>query len=416
MTGILLTCNPGSSTIKLGLFTRKDRSLERLGTGIIDLRRKPLSLHIVEGREVLDIPLKATVTEDLHEALDETLDLLSRHYSFSDLAAVGHRVVHGGDVFCGPTFIDDAALRAIEGLIPLAPLHQPQSVRLIRAIRHLRPSLTQTASFDTAFHHGHAEIVRRFALPRDLFDQGVKRYGFHGLSYQFVAGRLREIAPRLAAGRVMIAHLGSGASLCALANGASRDTSMGFSTLDGIPMATRCGALDPGVLLHLLKQRGYSLEDVEDLLYHRSGLLGVSGLSADTRDLLTSDRAEAAQAIDLFCLRIAREIAALATTVEGLDAVVFTAGIGENQPLIREKVCGHLAWLGLDLDFEANNRNARRISTDASQICALVIATNEEQIIAEDALSLLMKAKPPLSCDALDREPINGHTNGHFYP
>ncbi|MFC2252185.1 acetate/propionate family kinase [Labrys portucalensis] len=391
MNGILLTCNPGSSTIKLGLFKREDRKLERLGMGIIDLRRKPLGLHIVEGPEVVDIPLKASATEDFHDVIDETLDLLSRHFSLDELVAVGHRVVHGGDVFSRAALIDDATLSAIEDLVPLAPLHQPQSVRLIRAVRHLRPHLVQTASFDTAFHHAQADIVRRFALPRDLFDQGIKRYGFHGLSYQFIAGRLREIAPRLATGRVVVAHLGSGASLCALANGVSRDTSMGFSTLDGIPMATRCGALDPGVPLHLMKQRGYSPEALEDLLYHRSGLLGISGLSADTRDLLASDAAEAAEAIDLFCLRIAREIAALATTVGGLDALVFTAGIGENQPLIREKVCGHLAWLGLDLDFEANSENARRISADTSEICALVMATNEEQVIAEEALGLLAK-------------------------
>ena len=393
MTSILLTCNPGSSTIKLGLFLRKDRTLERLGMGIIDLRRKPLALHIVAGPEVVDIALKAPVTEEFHEVIDETLERLTEHFPLAELAAVGHRVVHGGDIFSAATAIDDAALRAIEELVPLAPLHQPQSVRLIRAIRHLRPNLAQMASFDTAFHHTQADIVRRFALPRDLFDQGIKRYGFHGLSYQFIAGRLEEIAPRLAAGRVVVAHLGSGASLCALANGVSRDTSMGFSTLDGIPMATRCGALDPGVPLHLMKQHGYALEALEDLLYHRSGLLGISGLSADTRDLLASDAAEAAEAIDLFCQRIAREIAALATTIGGLDALVFTAGIGENQPRIREKVCGHLAWLGLDLDSGANNKNASRISADTSEICALVIATNEEQVIADEALSLLIRAE-----------------------
>lgn len=416
MNSTLLTCNPGSSTIKLGLFTRQDRTLGRLGMGVIDLRRNPLGLHITEGPQAADIPLKATVTEDLHDVIDETLGLLAGHFSFSDLAAVGHRVVHGGDRFAGPAFIDAGTLRAIEELVPLAPLHQPQSVRLIQAIRHLRPNLTQTASFDTAFHHTQADIVRRFALPRDLFDQGIKRYGFHGLSYRFVAGRLREIAPRLATGRVVVAHLGSGASLCALANGISRDTSMGFSTLDGIPMATRCGTLDPGVPLHLLKHRGYSPEALEDLLYHRSGLLGVSGLSADTRDLMASDRAEAAQAIDLFCQRIAREIAALATTIEGLDALVFTAGIGENQPLIREKVCDHLAWLGLHLDVEANRRNARRISTDTSQICALVMATNEEQVIAEETLGLLVKAQLAPSFDPGERKPASGHANGSFFP
>lgn len=416
MTSIILTCNPGSSTIKLGLFMRKGNAAERLGMGVIDLRRKPLGLHIVEGPQAVDIPLKARDSDDFHDVIDETFDVLAKHFSLSGLTAVGHRVVHGGDTFTGPTFVDDVTLNAVEGLVPLAPLHQPQSVRLIRAIRHLRPNLPQMASFDTAFHHTQADIVRRFALPRDLFDQGIKRYGFHGLSYKFIAGKLKEIAPRLAAGRVVVAHLGSGASLCALANGISRDTSMGFSTLDGIPMATRCGALDAGVPLHLLKQGGYSLEALEDLLYHRSGLLGLSGLSADTRDLLASDAVEAAEAIDHFCLRIAREICALATTVSGLDALVFTAGIGENQPLIREKVCAHLAWLGLDLDRQANNRNARRISADTSEICALVVATSEEQVIADEVLSLLVQAERADAPDRAAGETATALADGRTYP
>lgn len=301
--------------------------------------------------------------------------------------------MHGGDAFSGATLITDDTLATIARFVDLAPLHQPQSLRLIRAIRHLRPDLPQTASFDTAFHRTQSDIVRRFALPREMFDAGIKRYGFHGLSYKFVASRLRELAPDLAAGRVIAAHLGSGASLCALENGESRDTSMGFSTLDGIPMATRCGALDPGVVIHLLKQPGQSLASVEDILYHRSGLLGVSGISADSRDLLGSDQPAAREAIELFTHRIAQEIAALATTLGGLHAVIFTAGIGEHQPAIRAEVCARLAWLGVALDDNANSANATRIDAQDSKVGVLVIPTDEEQVIAIEACALLKSSR-----------------------
>jgi acetate kinase len=305
------------------------------------------------------------------------------------LAGVGHRVVHGGDRFAGPEAISGDTLDAVETLVPLAPLHQPQSIRLIRAIRHLHPGLSQIASFDTAFHRSQSDLVRRFALPRALFDQGVKRYGFHGLSYRFIAAQLQRIAPDIARGRVVAAHLGSGASLCGLEAGISRDTSMGFSTLDGIPMATRCGALDPGVLIHLVKERGLSIEEIEDMLYHRSGLLGISGISADSRDLIASDAQEAREALDLFTLRIAREISALATALGGLDGIVFTGGVGEHQPQIRNAVCRHLAWLGVAVDDAANSKNATRIDASGSNIPVLVIPTDEEQVIAEETWSIL---------------------------
>lgn len=393
MSEILITFNPGSSTIKLGLYRMAEDGPVRLGRGVIDLRRTPLQLHVVEGPTVADIPLRAEVTEDLHELIDETLGWLSDHFALQGIAAAGHRVVHGGDAFSGATLITDDTLATIARFVDLAPLHQPQSLRLIRAIRHLRPDLPQTASFDTAFHRTQSDIVRRFALPREMFDAGIKRYGFHGLSYKFVASRLRELAPDLAAGRVVAAHLGSGASLCALENGESRDTSMGFSTLDGIPMATRCGALDPGVVIHLLKQQGQSLASVEDILYHRSGLLGVSGISADSRDLLGSDQPAAREAIELFTHRIAQEIAALATTLGGLDAVIFTAGIGEHQPAIRAEVCARLAWLGVTLDDNANSANATRIDAQDSKVGVLVIPTDEEQVIAIEACALLTSSR-----------------------
>jgi len=386
---ILLTFNPGSSTIKLGLYAVEAETPRRLGKGVIDLRHTPLTLHIIEGLTHADIPLKAAITDDLHEVIEETLGWLASHFSVNALAAVGHRVVHGGDRFAGPEAITNETLAAIETLAPLAPLHQLQSVRLIRAIRHLRPSLPQIASFDTAFHRSQSDLVRRFALPRALFNEGVKRYGFHGQSYKFIAAQLQRVAPDIASGRVVAAHLGSGASLCGLEAGISRDTSMGFSTLDGIPMATRCGALDPGVLIHLVKERGMSIEAVEGMLYHRSGLLGVSGISADTRDLIGSKAPEAREALDLFAFHIARETATLATTLGGLNGIVFTAGIGEHQPQIREGVCRYLAWLGVMIDPAANAQNAARIEASGSKVAVLVIPTDEEQVIAEEACAVL---------------------------
>ncbi|SHK21910.1 acetate kinase [Roseomonas rosea] len=390
---ILLTFDPGSSTIKLGLFAVGAEAPRRLGKGVIDLRHEPLTLHIVEGPTTADFPLTATVTDDLHDVIDETLGWLASHFSLSALAGVGHRVVHGGDRFVDPEAITDDTLAAIEALVPLAPLHQPQSVRLIRAIRYLRPGLPQSASFDTAFHRSQGDLVRRFALPRMLFDEGVKRYGFHGLSYKYIAARLAQVAPDIVGGRVVAAHLGSGASLCRLEAGVSRDTSMGFSTLDGIPMATRCGTLDPGVLIHLMKERGLSIEAVEDMLYHRSGLLGLSGISADSRDLIESEAPEAREALDLFAFRIARETAAIANTLGGLDGIVFTAGIGEHQPQIRAAVCRHLAWLGVAVDPIANSQNAIRIESSTSKAAVLVVPTDEERVIAEEACSVLLTGK-----------------------
>ena len=385
---VLLTFNPGSSTIKLGLFVIKQGAPHRLGTGSIDLRHVPLSLHIVEGPAITDIPMKDAVTDDLHEVIDEILGWLASHFSLSELAAVGHRVVHGGDRFEGPTLITGETLAAIEALVPLAPMHQPQSVRLIKAVGHLRPGLRQTASFDTAFHRTQTDLVRRFALPRALFDQGIKRYGFHGLSYKFIAGQIARVAPNIARGRVVAAHLGSGASLCALEDGFSRDTTMGFSTIDGVPMATRCGALDPGVVIHLVKQLNWPIEQVEDVLYHHSGLLGVSGISADSRDLLKSAAPEAREALDLFAFRISREIAALANTLGGLDGIVFTAGIGEHQPEVRAAVCHYLGWLGVAIADLANKANALRIDA-GGKVAVLVIPTDEEQVIAEEAWFVL---------------------------
>ena len=358
------------------------------------MRHAPLTLHLDKDGQRVDLPLQGAVTDDLHGVIEEALDRIARHFAIGDLAAAGHRVVHGGDRFDGPAAITDETLASIEALVPLAPLHQPQSIRLIRAMRHLRPDLPQVASFDTAFHRTQSDLVRRFALPRALFDQGVKRYGFHGLSFKFIAAELRRIAPELAAKRVVVAHLGSGASLCGMAAGVSRDTSMGFSTLDGIPMATRPGALDPGVVIHLVKVLGLSIEAVEDMLYHRAGLLGVSGgLSADTRELLASAEPAAREALDLFAFRTAREVAATACTLGGLDALVFTAGIGEHQPAVRAAIADHLAWLGVAVDPPAHARGAPRIAAPAGEVAVLVVPTDEGRVIAEEA-GLVLALQP----------------------
>ncbi|MBB3595606.1 acetate kinase [Rhizobium sp. BK529] len=386
-TDLLLTFNAGSSTVKIGIFAIEDGKVRRIGKGVIDFRAEPLAFKLMEGPQAFDTPLKAKLTDDLHAIIDETFELLSEHFDISTMRAAGHRVVHGGDRFTEATALDDAAIEAIDALTPLAPLHQPQALRFIRALKHLKPHLVQTASFDTAFHATQTDLVRRFAIPRALHDAGIKRYGFHGLSYKFIAGEVGSRLPNKP--KIVAAHLGSGASLCALEKGVSRDCSMGFSTLDGIPMATRPGWLDPGVILHLLQEKKQSAEQVEDMLYHRSGLLGVSGINADTRDLLDDNSPEAREALDLFTLRIAGEIGRMSVTLGGLDAIIFTAGIGEHQPQIRASVLQHLGWLGLAVDEKANAANGFAITTPASRVTAHVIATDEEQMIAQEALSKL---------------------------
>lgn len=384
---MLVTFNAGSSTIKIGLFSLEGGVARRIGKGMIDFHRTPLRFQLSEGPDRFDVELEARPGEELDAVLGEAFERLSWHYDLDDVVAVGHRVVHGGDLFDGPVVVDDESLAGIGKLVELAPLHQPQALRLIHAIARLRPGIRQTASFDTAFHRTNEEIVRRFALPRALYDDGIKRYGFHGLSYKFIAGELARRNGAVASGKVVVAHLGSGASLCGLENGASRDTSMGFSTLDGIPMATRCGALDAGVLLYLLGAGGRKPGEIEDMLYNRSGLLGLSGISADSRVLLESGRAEAREAIDVFTLRIAGEMARLAATLGGLDAIVFTAGVGEHQPAVRADVCARLQWLGVAIDPEANLANASIISGAQSRVSVFVIPTDEEQVIADEALS-----------------------------
>ncbi len=329
---------------------------------------------------------------DHEDFLSGLLSWIDDHLGADRLIAVGHRVVHGGADYSTPILIDDAVLAALDRLGPLAPLHQPHNVAAIRAVAAVRPQMPQIACFDTAFHHAHASEVTRFALPRAFHDDGVRRYGFHGLSYEYVIDRLRTVDPDLAGKRVIAAHLGNGASICGMADGRSVDSSMGFTALDGLMMGTRCGALDPGVLLYLLQQKRMSAAEIEELLYRKSGLLGVSGISSDMRVLLASDDPRAAEAVGLFVHRIVREVGAVVSVLGGLDGLIFTAGIGENAPEIRRDVCARLAWLGVTLDEAANVAGVGLISAVGSRVKVHVVATDEEAMIARHAAATILAA------------------------
>lgn len=395
----ILTINAGSSTVKFGVFEAAgDRAVHPLARGVLDLHASPLALHFEMDGQRVTVQLDAAGTDDRAddrvddraEAIGAALSWLEARFDGCAFAAAAHRIVHGGIEFDAPTVLDDTIIERLDRLSPLAPLHQPIVLQLVRAMRRARPDQPQIACFDTAFHRSHAPLVTRMAIPRWLHDEGVRRYGFHGLSYRSVADQLRHDEPELLAKKIVVAHLGSGASLCAMEAGISRDTSMGFSALDGIPMATRPGELDAGVLLYLQRQHGMTAEQLQHWLYHECGLKGVSGISADLRVLLASPAPEAAEAIALFCFRISRSICALAATLGGLDGIVFTAGIGEHAPSIRAAVCEQLSWLGAKIDPHANARNDRML--DAGDGIALrMIRTDEEQVIAESAAALLLR-------------------------
>jgi len=390
----VLTINAGSSSIKFALFEIEAQEeprllnhgqIEGLGTAPHFLARDRAGTVLAERRW----PDGADV---IHEAVfTELLRWIEGHLGAARLVAAGHRVVHGGRRLTAPAQVTAAVLAELDSLVPLAPLHQPHSLSAIRALTALRPDLVQVACFDTAFHRTNAAVVRRVALPRELTDQGIERYGFHGLSYEYIASTLAETAPGLAAGKIVVAHLGNGASLCALAAGQSVDTTMGFTALDGLVMGTRCGALDPGVILYLLQAQGMTASAVEHLLYAQSGLLGVSGVSSDMRALMDSSDPHAREAIELFGFRIAREAGGMAMTLGGLDGVVFTAGIGEHVATVRRQVCERLAWLGVAIDDAANDRGDPCISRPDSRIAVWVIPTNEELMIARHTLTALGK-------------------------
>lgn len=386
MSGAILTINAGSSSLKFALF---DAALAPILRGEIEgIDSTPrLIAHDAVGNTLPDLRWSATPAT-FDTILGDLLALLRERAGPHGLACAGHRIVHGGMDHVGPARITPDLMAALDALSPLDPLHMPHNLAPVRTLALLLPDLPQVACFDTAFHHtipAHAQTV---AVPRAIRDLGVRRYGFHGLSYEYIAAKLRLEAPALARGRVVVAHLGAGASLCALRGGTSLATTMGFSTLDGLMMATRCGSIDPGVILFLARQ-GHSIAEIEDMLYHRSGLLGVSGISGDMRVLLESEDAQAVAAIDQFTYRIAVETAGMVSALGGIDGLVFTAGIGERSATIRSAICARLGWLGLQIDNTANAAGQSRIAAPGSAIDVRVIATNEEAMIASHTRDII---------------------------
>ena len=392
MAGTLLVVNAGSSSIKFQLFALGDGDrLELAFRGQLDGigTRPQLRAKDAAGATLIDQAYEAAKVADVPAALDQLDDWLIARLGGQAPLAIGHRVVHGGPDYAAPILIDERVLADLERLVPLAPLHQPNNLAPIREIRRRYPDIPQVACFDTAFHRHHPEVADRYAIPESFYAEGVRRYGFHGLSYEYIAGRLREHDPALAEGRVVVAHLGSGASMCALHDGRSVDSTMGFTAVDGLPMGTRTGQLDPGVVLYLVQNRGFTAGQVERFLYHEGGLKGLSGVSNDMRDLQASDAPGARLAIDYFVYRIVRETGALAAAMGGIDGLVFTAGIGERSALVRGRVVEKLAWLGAALDDAANAADRTLISTADSELAVLVLPTDEELMIARHTLRLL---------------------------
>jgi acetate kinase len=386
----ILIINAGSSSIKFAVYhVTRAGQLDAGPHGELDGIGTRPHLLIRDANDAVLVDAEPAAGADHRGAIAEIGNWMRGHTDATDLIAVGHRVVHGGEEFAEPVRMTSEVLAALERLVPLAPLHQPHNLAPIRAFAESTPELPQVACFDTAFHRTQPAVAQAFALPHELADRGVRRYGFHGLSYEYIASALPRIAPEIATGRVVVAHLGNGASMCALRDGRSVATTMSFTTLDGLPMGTRPGTLDPGVLLYLMDQHHMDARAIEDLLYHRSGLLGVSGLSSDMRTLLASDAPRARAAIELFVYRIGRELGSLAAALGGLDALVFTAGIGENAHEIRARICRDAAWLGIQLDTTANGTGGPRISLPTSTASAWVVPTNENLMIARHTLRLV---------------------------
>ncbi|MCM2318982.1 MAG: acetate/propionate family kinase [Pseudomonas sp.] len=388
MEQVILILNAGSSSLKFSLFAAQLPEPElRLCGQIEGINGAP---HFIARDTAGAILAEQRWSE--HSQLGHAgaaLHLVEFLRAFLDryrLIAVGHRVVHGGEEFSAPTRVDGEILERLARFNPLAPLHQPHNLAPIRAIAERAPQLPQVACFDTAFHRRQPEIAQLFALPPAITERGVRRYGFHGLSYEYIASVLPQLDPTAAAGRVVVAHLGNGASLCAMHGGRSVASTMGFTAVDGLPMGTRCGNIDPGVILYLLDELKMDARAIERLIYKESGLLGVSGISSDMRELLASDAPRAALAVELFVYRIGRELGSLAAALGGLDALVFTAGIGEHAAPIRARVCHAAAWFGLQLDAAANTAGGPRISASSSAVSAWVIPTNEELMIARHTL------------------------------
>jgi len=389
MADAILTLNAGSSSLKFALFWRAGAKF--LSGAVEGIGVAPHFFVKNAGGEHLH-DQKFAAGLDHEQLLAPLLTWIDSHLGGEKLVAAGHRIVHGGTKYAAPVKLNDEVLAQLSELNELAPLHEPHNLAAIRAVMALRPTMVQIGCFDTAFHHTMPALATRLPLPRHFFDEGVRRYGFHGLSYEYISGLLRDVAPTLAAGRVIAAHLGNGASACAIMDGQSVDSSMGFTALDGLIMGTRTGVIDAGILLYLMQSRGMDLGSLTDLLYKKSGLLGLSGISPDMHALLTSAAPEAAEAVTIFCHAAAKQMAALAVTMGGVDGVIFTAGIGEHAAPVRAAICARLAWLGVELDDAANTRHAPLISTPASRVEVRVIATDEEAMIARHCEELLKKA------------------------
>ncbi|CAN5266113.1 acetate/propionate family kinase [soil metagenome] len=390
MAAAILALNAGSSSVKLALFDRDrgGRMQARLRGSLSGIGGDASHFQVkdAQGEIVAD---QRWPEASIEQVTDRLLAWIDDHLGDHTLAGVGHRVLHGGRAFSAPVLIDPEILACLDALTPLAPLHQPANLAPIRHLVARRPELPQVACFDTAFHHGIGAPASRYALPRALEADGIRRYGFHGLSYEAIAGKLRAIDDGALSDRIIVAHLGNGASLCAMSGLQSVDTTMGFTALDGIMMGTRPGALDPGILLYLMQAKGYDAARIEHLLYHESGLLGVSGGSSDVAALLASDRREAREALDLFAFLVARHAAALAATLGGLDRFVFTGGIGEHAWQVRAMIADRLAWMGARLDAEANRAGSGTISHAGAGLRLQVIATDEEGVIAAHVATLL---------------------------
>jgi acetate kinase len=391
MSDYAVVINAGSSSLKFSVLRRaagqgwqleSRGQVEGIGTG------PRFSAKDGAGQSLVDQTLGTSVN-DARTALGAVADWLREGHAAAHVVGVGHRIVHGGATYARPTIVTQEVLDDLRALVPLAPLHQPYNLAAIEAVWERLPGVPQVACFDTSFHRGQPPVAELVPLPADIRATGVQRYGFHGLSYEYIASVLPTVAPEIAEGRVIVAHLGSGASLCALKNRNSIDSTLGFTALDGLCMGTRAGALDPGVVLYLFQGLGLSAKEVETILYKKSGLVGISGISNDMRALLASSEPSARLAVDYFVYRAAKDIGALAAVLGGVDALVFTAGIGENSAEIRRRICQASAWLGIELDEEANARKGPRISTASSKVSAWMIPTNEELMIARHTGMLL---------------------------
>ena len=386
--GAILALNAGSSSLKFGVYSAGDRHSMLLKGAIEKLDDAPhLTASGADGQTLADRHWGGA-PPDHDELLGDVIDWIEDHLGREPLGAAGHRIVHGGSRFAGAVRLTPQTIEAIAALTPLAPLHQPLGLAPVHALNQVQPNQAQIACFDTAFHRDLAPPVSRYALPLRYEEKGIRRYGFHGLSYEYIASRLGELSPELPQRRTVVAHLGSGASLCAMRDGRSHDTTMGFSALDGLVMSTRSGAIDPGILLYLLQEEGMSPKALEELLYHKAGLLGVSGISGDVRELLASPEPRAREALELFAFHVARETAAMANTLGGLELFVFTGGIGEHSAPVRQMIAERLAWLGVKLDGAANTAGRDRLDAPGSGVEIRVIATDEELTIARQVAAL----------------------------